>query len=118
KSATQRRATRWTDLGRRLGQCWRDVLFHAGAGNGTSVMTNRSIVLVEDNPDDLELMMRAFRTDTADCEIRVARDGASAIDLLLGSSDSSPPAVVLLDLKLPGADGFDVLRRIRGDTRT
>ena len=81
-------------------------------------MTNRNLVLVEDNADDVELMMRAFRADGNRCEIRVARDGIEAIDLLLGSTDTSPPAVVLLDLKLPGADGFDVLRRIRGDPRT
>ena len=81
-------------------------------------MTNRNLVLVEDNADDVELMMRAFRADGIQCDIQVARDGAEAIDLLLGSTDTSPPAVVLLDLKLPGVDGFDVLRRIRGDPRT
>lgn len=82
-------------------------------------MTNRSLVLVEDNADDVELMMRAFRVDDIRCDIRVARDGSEAIDLLLGSTDPSPPpAVVLLDLKLPGVDGFDVLRKIRGSPRT
>jgi two-component system response regulator len=81
-------------------------------------MTSPSLVLVEDNPDDLELMMRAFRADDVRCDIRVARDGAEAIEMLLGSTDTSPPAVVLLDLKLPGIDGFDVLRRVRADPRT
>lgn len=80
--------------------------------------TNQSLVLVEDSADDVELMMRAFRADDIQCEVRIARDGMAAIELLLGSSDASPPAVVLLDLKLPGVDGFDVLRRIRGDPRT
>ena len=80
--------------------------------------TNQSLVLVEDNADDVELMMRAFRADDIRCDIRVARDGVAAIELLLESSDLSPPAVVLLDLKLPGVDGFGVLRRIRGDPRT
>jgi two-component system response regulator len=81
-------------------------------------MTARSLVLVEDNADDVELMMRAFRADGVRCDIHVAHDGVAAIDLLLGSADTSPPALVLLDLKLPGVDGFDVLRRIRGDPRT
>jgi len=80
--------------------------------------TSQSLVLVEDSADDVELMMRAFRADDIRCDIRVARDGVAAIELLLESSDMSPPAVVLLDLKLPGVDGFGVLRRIRGDPRT
>ena len=81
-------------------------------------MSNHSIVLVEDNPDDVELMMRAFRTEDIRCDIRVAHDGMAAIDLLLGSQETTSPAVVLLDLKLPGLDGFHVLRRLRGDPRT
>jgi two-component system response regulator len=81
-------------------------------------MTIPSIVLVEDNPDDVELMMRAFRAENIRCDIRVASDGAAAIELLLGSSGVPPPAVVLLDLKLPGLDGFHVLRRLRSDPKT
>jgi two-component system response regulator len=81
-------------------------------------MTIPSIVLVEDNPDDVELMMRAFRAEDIRCDIRVASDGASAIELLLGSSGVPPPSVVLLDLKLPGLDGFHVLRRLRSDPKT
>jgi two-component system response regulator len=81
-------------------------------------MTGPSVVLVEDNADDVELMRRAFRADDINCDLRVAHDGEGAIELLLGSSDTSPPAVVLLDLKLPGADGFEVLRRLRDDPRT
>jgi two-component system response regulator len=81
-------------------------------------MTNHTIVLVEDNPDDAELMLRALRTDGMRCDVRIAHDGVTAIELLLGSSDTSPPAVVLLDLKLPGLDGFHVLQRIRGNPRT
>ena len=81
-------------------------------------MTTRRLVLVEDNADDVELMMRAFRADGIRCDIHVAHDGVEAIDMLLGSTDPSPPAVVLLDLKLPGVDGFDVLRQIRSNPRT
>jgi len=81
-------------------------------------MNNLSIVLVEDNPDDVELMMRAFRAEDIKCDIRVANDGMAALDLLLGPHDTTSPAVVLLDLKLPGLDGFHVLRRLRGDPRT
>ena len=81
-------------------------------------MTVPNIVLVEDNPDDVELMMRAFRVDDIKCDVRVANDGVAAIELLLGQDDLPPPAVVLLDLKLPGLDGFHVLRRLRGDPKT
>ena len=62
--------------------------------------------------------MRAFRADDVRCEIRVASNATAAIEMLLNSSDESPPAVVLLDLKLPGLDGFHVLRRLRGDPKT
>jgi two-component system response regulator len=80
----------------------------------------KSILLVEDNPDDVELTMRAFRSGNTQQDIRVARDGMEALESLFGA-DKEPlplPALVLLDLKLPGMDGFDVLRRIRGDVRT
>jgi two-component system response regulator len=82
--------------------------------------TGKSILLVEDNPDDVELTMRAFRSGNTQQDIRVARDGMEALESLFGT-DKEPlplPALVLLDLKLPGMDGFDVLRRIRGDVRT
>jgi two-component system response regulator len=85
-------------------------------------MTGKSILLVEDNPDDVELTMRAFRNGNIHQDIRVARDGAEAFQSLFGSEDQPDPpplpALVLLDLKLPGIDGFDVLRRIRADVRT
>jgi two-component system, cell cycle sensor histidine kinase and response regulator CckA len=75
------------------------------------------ILLVEDNPDDVELALHAFaRHELAD-RVRVARDGQEALDLLFGESGSERvvPKMVLLDLDLPKVDGFEVLRRIRAD---
>jgi len=86
-------------------------------------MIQKSILLVEDNPDDAELTLRAFRKNNFHNDIYLARDGAEAIEWLSASGDtagrSSPlPAVVLLDLKLPKVDGLGVLRRIRAEERT
>jgi len=86
-------------------------------------MSKRRILLVEDNPDDIELTLRAFKKNNIANEIVVARDGAEALEQLHGSGAGAAvlpalPAVVLLDLKLPKVDGLEVLRRIRGDERT
>lgn len=85
-------------------------------------MKAASILLVEDSADDAELTIRAFRNGNARQEFDVARDGHEAVERLLGSTQAPPPrhlpALVLLDLKLPGLDGFDVLSRIRSDART
>ena len=82
-------------------------------------MEDREILLVEDNPDDEELTVRALRKANLMNRITVVRDGAQAIDRLLGAGRSQGlPVVVLLDLKLPKVDGLDVLRRIRSDERT
>ena len=85
-------------------------------------MSNRSILLVEDNADDADLTMRAFRAGNAAQEIDLARDGTEAVELLFGSATRPPPrdlpSLVLLDLKLPGLDGFAVLSRIRAHPRT
>jgi len=87
-------------------------------------MTNRHILLVEDNPDDELLTLRALRKHNIASEITVARDGVEALDLLFGagthggSDAASMPSLVLLDLKLPKVDGLEVLRRIRCDERT
>jgi len=83
-------------------------------------MTSRPILLVEDNPDDEALTIRAFRKNNIQNEIIVARDGAEALDLLFGTGgcqDKGPlmPQVVLLDLNLPKISGLEVLRRIRAD---
>ena len=84
-------------------------------------MSGKSILLVEDNPDDEELTLLAFRENHISNPITVARDGAEALDLLLGpdgQGGSIRPAGILLDLKLPKIDGLEVLRRIRQDHRT
>jgi CheY-like chemotaxis protein len=82
------------------------------------------ILLVEDNPDDEDLTIRALAKNHIKNEVVVARDGVEALDYLFGSGTFAGrdpnhlPEVVLLDLKLPKVDGFEVLRRIRADTRT
>lgn len=85
---------------------------------------NRPILLVEDNPDDEALTLRAFGKNRITNPVVVARDGVEALDYLLGGKpmphceDGALPAVILLDLKLPRIDGLEVLRRIRADDRT
>jgi len=87
-------------------------------------MSKDVILLVEDNPDDQMLTMRAFRKNNVKNEVVVAHDGAEALDYLFGAGAytgrdaRSLPQVVLLDLKLPKVDGLEVLRRIRADERT
>lgn len=87
-------------------------------------MENKVILLVEDNPDDVELTLRAFRKSKVANEIVVARDGVEALDYLFGSGAYAGrdlnimPQVVLLDLKLPKIDGLEVLQRLRADKRT
>ena len=88
-------------------------------------MPERPILLVEDNPDDEKLTARAIKKNGVANEVVVARDGAQALDYLFGKnkpgepdSTSSPPALILLDLKLPKVDGLEVLRQIRGNPKT
>jgi CheY-like chemotaxis protein len=86
-------------------------------------MNNGAILLVEDNPDDELLAVRALRQAHIANEIIVAQDGVRALDYLFGTGeyeDKQPhlPAVVLLDLKLPKVDGLEVLRRLRANGRT
>ena len=76
------------------------------------------VLLVEDNPDDLELARLAFERGSFAHSVDVARDGAEALDRLFGPAAADPPQVVLLDIKLPLVDGIDVLRRIKADRRT
>ena len=82
-------------------------------------METRKILLVEDDPDDEALTLRALRKSRIMNDVIVARDGAQALDYLLAGGPAGQfPAVVLLDLKLPKVDGLEVLRRIRADKRT
>jgi CheY-like chemotaxis protein len=87
-------------------------------------MKEKIILLVEDNADDEALTIRALKKNNIRNEVVVARDGAEALNYLLGRGayegrDTSVlPQIVLLDLKLPKLDGLDVLRAIRGDERT
>ncbi|WP_448603085.1 response regulator [Thermoleptolyngbya sp.] len=76
----------------------------------------RPLLLVEDNPDDERLTIRALRRGNLSNEILIARNGEEALNLLFGLE--LLPCVVLLDLKLPKIDGLDVLRRIRANERT
>ena len=87
-------------------------------------MNTKVILLVEDNPDDEALTMRALKGSNITNAIVVARDGVEAIAYLFGTGPyagrdtSDQPAVILLDLKLPKLDGFDVLKQLRADDRT
>ncbi|HEY6549110.1 MAG TPA: response regulator [Vicinamibacteria bacterium] len=81
-------------------------------------MNESTILLVEDNPDDVELTLRALRKSEVRCQVDVATDGAAALDYLLGQPERPLPAFVLLDLKLPKVSGHEVLARIRSEPRT
>ena len=87
-------------------------------------MENKVILLVEDNPRDEALTLRALKKSNIVNEVIVARDGAEALDFLFGTGTYDEndkrvkPQLVLLDLKLPKIDGLEVLRRIRQDDRT
>ena len=87
-------------------------------------MKNNAVLLVEDNPDDEHLTLRAFRKSNVENQITVARDGEEALDYLFGEGKYAgrdtkcQSGVVLLDLKLPKIDGIEVLRRLRADART
>ena len=82
------------------------------------------ILLVEDNPNDVELTLHAFKKHNLANHIKVVRDGAEALDYLFatgvfaGRDINHHPKVILLDLKLPKVDGMEVLRRIKADART
>lgn len=87
-------------------------------------MLKKTILLVEDNPDDEELTLLAFEDCQIANQVIVKRDGAEALDYLLGQGEYRDrhlhpmPSLVLLDLKLPKVDGLEVLRRLRSHART
>lgn len=87
-------------------------------------MSNKVILLVEDNPDDELLTLDALSANRIGNDVVVARNGVEALDYIFGTGKFAGrnveefPAVVLLDLKLPKIDGLEVLRRIRADERT
>jgi len=87
-------------------------------------MSERVILLVEDNPDDEELTLRALNKSNILNRVVVARDGVQALDYLFmrgehaGRDAHEQPQVILLDLKLPKVDGLEVLRALRADPRT
>ena len=85
---------------------------------GASRRRGGAILLVEDNPDDEALTLRAFRKNNLTNEIIVKRDGAEALEWLFDPKREVDPQVVLLDLKLPKIDGLEVLRQIREDPTT
>lgn len=82
------------------------------------------LLLVEDNPEDLELALRALRKANLSSRVHVCRDGAEALDFLFCAGtyadrqNRAVPKVILLDLKLPKIDGVEVLRRLRAEPRT
>lgn len=82
------------------------------------------ILLVEDNPDDVELTLRGLRHNHVANRIHIARDGEEALDFLFcrgafaGRDAATPPRVILLDLKLPKVEGLEVLRQVKSDPRT
>jgi CheY-like chemotaxis protein len=84
-------------------------------------MLSDAILLVEDNPDDEVLAIRALTQNNIANRVDIARDGVEALEYLFGTTEREPaalPQVVLLDLKLPRVDGLEVLRRIRATDRT
>jgi two-component system response regulator len=78
-------------------------------------MNNKTILLVEDNPDDVKLTLRAFKNCNIANEVTIAHDGVEALEML--ASLNPLPTVTLLDLNLPRLSGLEVLKRIRADAR-
>ena len=82
------------------------------------------ILLVEDNPNDVELTLRALKKHNLANKVHVVKDGAEALDYVFANGAytdrdiGQPPKVILLDLKLPKVDGLEVLRKVKADERT
>jgi CheY-like chemotaxis protein len=87
-------------------------------------MDQTTILLIEDNPDDVELTLHAFQKNHMANDVVVAGDGAEGLDYLFGIGKyagrdaEEPPALILLDLQLPKVGGLEVLRKVREDERT
>lgn len=87
-------------------------------------METRPILLIEDNPDDEALTLRALQKNNIKNDVVIARDGVEALDYLFGTGSHAGrdtrlmPHVILLDLKLPKVSGFEVLKALRSDSRT
>jgi len=87
-------------------------------------MKNKIVLLVEDNPDDVDLTLRSFKKSGFDNELVIARDGVEALDYIYGAGAHQGrdveafPVLILLDLKLPKVNGIEVLRRLKSDART
>jgi two-component system, response regulator len=83
-------------------------------------MRTHGIMLIEDNPDDQALTLRALKKNKILNDVTMASDGAEALELLFpaGGGDGLRPGLILLDLNLPKIDGLEVLRRLRADPRT
>jgi two-component system, response regulator len=102
----------------------RELVETLAPGRDRGGMSKGVILLVEDNPDDELLALRALRKNNVTNEIVVAHDGVEALDYLFGSGPhtgrdtSTMPRLILLDLKLPKVDGLQVLKRLRSDERT
>ena len=101
-----------------------DIFIHARRRSGGIEMNDKVILLVEDNADDEALTMRALKKNNIGNEIIVAHDGVEALDYLFGTGKHAgrdtmvQPELILLDLKLPKLDGFEVLKKLRADQRT
>lgn len=91
---------------------------------GRKTMSDRKILLVEDDPDDIELTLRALKKNNITNEVVIVRDGTEAFDYLFPEEEEAKtdpgrlPTLILLDLKLPKVDGLEVLKRIRSEERT
>lgn len=81
-------------------------------------MSEKRILLVEDNPDDVALTQRSLKRNNITNEVVIVKNGVEALDYLLGVPVRELPVVVLLDIKLPKMDGLEVLKRLRSEDRT
>ena len=94
-----------------------------GMQSAAELATEREVevLLVEDNPADAELALRALQKNKLSNRIHWVKDGAEALEFLLGGAETAErraPRVVFLDIKLPKVDGIEVLRRVKADART